>query len=289
MSKSLFFEGLEQNGQVLITEMNSEKILEAVGVVKDIAALHKGVLLDTETTGFDCYNDALIEIGLREFYFDVDYKFIGFGDFYNGLNDPGFPIPEVITEITGLTDHDVKGQTFDWEKINQICESSKIIVAHNAAFDCPFMRAQTSFTKQNIIWGCSMAQIPWQELGFKGRGLEVLAVFHGFYYTGHRALVDVDAVGYLLSKSDYMRRLLLESKKQIIRVKAIKADFDSKDLLKERGYRWDAKSKHWWKDEPLEKIEEIKSWLQDEIYAKSSYENCKFEQIPVSEKFISFS
>jgi len=285
MTKGLFVEGLEKNDQVILNKMTTELILKNVGSVSSTEGLLKGVLLDTETTGLDHSRDAVIEIAVREFYFDTSYNFKGFGDFYNGFNDPGFPIPAETTQITGITDTDVKGQKFDWNKINQICESSKVIIAHNAAFDCPFMKAQKEFTQKEIVWGCSMSQVPWAELGFKTRGLEVLAVFHGFYYTGHRALIDVDATGYLLSKSNYLSLLLTEAKRHMIRIKARGADFDSKDLLRANGYRWDAPNKFWWRDEPKEKIEIVKKWLQEEVYVTGKFTNCVLEEISIYNKF----
>lgn len=285
MSKSLFFAGLENNDQVILNKMTTELILKKVGMPTSLEGLLKGVLLDTETTGLDHARDAVIEIAVREFYFDTNYNFKGFGDYYNGFNDPGFPIPLETTQITGITDADVRGQKFDWDKINQICESSKVIIAHNAAFDCPFMKAQKAFTQKEIVWGCSMSQIPWAELGFKTRGLEVLAVFHGFYYAGHRALIDVDATGFLLWHSNYLSLLLTEAKRQMIRVKARGADFDSKDTLRAAGYRWDAQNKYWWKDEPKENIENVKKWLQDDVYVTGKFTSCALEEISIYSKF----
>lgn len=53
MANNLFFEGLAKNGQVILNEMTSELILKSVGVITSPEGLHRGVLLDTETTGLE--------------------------------------------------------------------------------------------------------------------------------------------------------------------------------------------------------------------------------------------
>ncbi len=56
--------------------------------------LSKGIVLDTETTGFDVVQDRVIELGMLAFEFDpvtgVVYRVVGVLD---ELEDPGFPIP----------------------------------------------------------------------------------------------------------------------------------------------------------------------------------------------------
>lgn len=285
MSKNLFIDGLEINGHVTLTEMTTETILKDVDLISIPNEFNKGVLLDIETTGIQAGADSIIEIALREFYFDNENNFKGFGSFYNEFNDPGFSIPPEITNMTGITDNDVIGKKIDWNSVNEFCESSSIIIAHNASFDCPFLKAHESFTKKDILWGCSMSQIPWIDLGFKARGLELLALFHGFYYRGHRALIDVDAIGYIFSKGNYLRSIIIQARKQEIKVMAKGADFDSKDLLKSRGFRWNAENKYWMRNIYQEDFEEVKDWLEREVYKKNSFKSCVFKEISIYSRF----
>jgi len=285
MNNSIFYDGLEKDGEVKLLEKTSESIVKELSSVTDSTNFQRGLILDTETTGLDSQKDKIIEIGLREFYYDDDYNLVGLGKLYNGLQDPGFEIPTEITEITGLTSDNLKGQSIDWDIVNAFAESSNIILAHNAAFDFKFMKNCKTFTRNNILWGCSLSQVPWGELGFINKSLQVLALLHGFYYKAHRALIDVDAVALIISKSDYLK-LIINANIPSIRVKAKGADFDSKELLKAQGYKWDGTEKYWWRDEPADKIEEIKSWLKKEVYIKGSFTRCQFEEIEIYERFL---
>jgi DNA polymerase-3 subunit epsilon len=285
MAKNSFFHTVKRNNQIVLNEMSSETILATLGQLQSQKGLNKGVFLDVETTGLDHQNSTIIEIALREFFFDNNCNFIGLGQNYNSLSDPGFPIPPEITKITGLSDSDVKGHKFNWGIINQICETSAIIVAHNAHFDRNFMIAQKEFSALPLLWGCSKSQIPWKDFGFKWRDLEALAVFHGFYYSSHRALMDVDALGYLLTRGSYFSLLLQEAIRPVVRVKALHSPFEVKDVLKAKGYTWDANLKYWWKDEPKDQMEQVWNWLQSEIYKNGGIQNCKFEEIENHRKF----
>ncbi len=67
-------------------------------------------------------------------------------------------------------------------------------------------------------------------------------------------------------------RLLLESARQpSCRVWATGSPFESKDLLKARGYRWEAEKKVWYRDlAPQEPLEEELGWLKEKVYADRS-------------------
>lgn len=63
--------------------------------------LSKGVVLDTETTGFDVAQDRVIELGMLAFEFDpvtgVVYRV---SDVFDELEDPGFAIPPLPLPCT---------------------------------------------------------------------------------------------------------------------------------------------------------------------------------------------
>jgi len=59
------------------------------------------VALDLETTGLDPVRDAIIEVGAVKF---DDQRELGR---FGSLVRPGRPIPIQVTQLTGITDHDV--------------------------------------------------------------------------------------------------------------------------------------------------------------------------------------
>ncbi|MEJ2452128.1 MAG: exonuclease domain-containing protein [Gammaproteobacteria bacterium] len=67
------------------------------------AAVEKkiGIYLDTETTGFDPATDKVIELAMVPFEYDDAGRIYRVLPAYNGLADPGFPIPPVVTKVTG--------------------------------------------------------------------------------------------------------------------------------------------------------------------------------------------
>jgi DNA polymerase III epsilon subunit-like protein len=84
--------------------------------------LSKGVVLDTETTGFDVTTDRVIELGMLAFEFDpltgVIYRVV---DVLDELEDPGFPIPPATTAVHHITDDMVKGQL--WESAATVADA----------------------------------------------------------------------------------------------------------------------------------------------------------------------
>ena len=62
------------------------------------------VVVDLETTGLDPEKDQIIEIGAIKFIEGKE------SDQIDELIDPGMPIPEFITRLTGISDSDVEGK-----------------------------------------------------------------------------------------------------------------------------------------------------------------------------------
>ena len=117
---------------------------------------------------------------------------------YSALQDPGFPISTETTEITGITDQDLKGQKIDWATVKSLLNASELVIAHNAGFDRPFIEKELG-EKVPKVWGCSWMQVDWDEKGYGIKKLELLSAYHGFFTDAHRALNDVDALLNLLS------------------------------------------------------------------------------------------
>jgi len=158
-----------------------------------------GIYLDTETTGMDEDEDEIIELALVPFEFDKAGNIYRLLPAYNAFQDPGIPIPEIITQITGITDDMVKGQSIDLDQVAKMLSDAVIVIAHNARFDRPFVENLLDDFK-DIAWACSIADIEWNKEGFEGVKLEFLAYKFGFFYEGHRATIDCQAGIEILSR-----------------------------------------------------------------------------------------
>lgn len=101
--------------------------------------LYDYAVLDTETTGLRPDAGAkLIEIGA------VKVRRGKVIDRYERLVDPHQPIPDKITELTGITDDMVRGKA-DWGEavldFDRWLGHGTIVMAHNAPFDLGFLDA----------------------------------------------------------------------------------------------------------------------------------------------------
>jgi DNA polymerase-3 subunit epsilon len=218
-----------------------------------------GIFLDTETTGLDVDSDEIIELAMVPFEFDASGNIYRLLPEYNGLNDPGMPIPEIARQITGITDEMVQGQSID------------------VAFDRPFCEGLLDEFK-DISWACSIADVNWQEEGIEGVKLEFLAYKFGFFFEGHRATIDCQAGIEILSRSlplsgePVLKRLLEHARRTEVRLWAKGAPFEKKDDLKKRGYRWSSgekgKRKAWYKDLQEDELEDEMLYLNTHIYPR---------------------
>jgi DNA polymerase III subunit epsilon len=95
-------------------------------------------------------------------------------------------------------------------------------------------------------WACSKGQVHWAEDGLGSAKLDYLLGRLGFFFDDHRAMTDCRAVLHLLSlilpKSGrpILPLLLANARRRAYRIWALEAPIECKDLLKERGYRWNA-------------------------------------------------
>lgn len=243
-----------------------------------------GIYLDVETTGMDAEEDTIIEIALVPFEFNKAGQIFRILPAYNAFQDPGVAIPELITRITGITDEMVKGQSLDITKIREMLSDAAIVIAHNAKFDRGFCENLDDAFK-DISWGCSIADINWNEEGLEGVKLEYLAYKYGFFYEGHRATIDCYAALHLLantlpSSGELVLKRLLDTAREVtIRLWAVNAPFDKKDDLKARKYRWsdgsNGSKKAWYIDIPEAAYEEEKNYLNDNIYSN------KIPELPI--------
>jgi len=241
--------------------------------------LHRGVYLDTETTGISHNDDEVIQICLLPFLYakssDLEHTLIiGVYEPYIGFQEPSKPLTQEITDLTGITLDMLKDQSIAVDKIEKILEKSEFVVAHNAAFDRPFTHSISSkFSEKK--WACSMSDIQWREFGFESLKLIHLAYDLGFFFEPHQADKDCLAGLAILAQvnrngESYFQNMLNTAEKESITIRAQYAPFETKDILKNRGYVWkdgsDGTIKGWEKLIQVDMAEEEKKWLSKEIY-----------------------
>lgn len=197
------------------------------------------VILDLETTGLDHEADQIIELGLARLKVSPSsHKVTEITDILSLYEDPGRPIPELITRITGITDDMVAGQRIDESQLADWVPHDVVLTAHNASFDRGFFERRFP-ALAGRRWACSSRGIDWRALGFESTKLEYLVLRHGFFYTGHRATIDCLAVAWLLHRCPEAVGQLLESESRLeYAIRAVGAPFEVKDTLKQRGYQW---------------------------------------------------
>ena len=253
------------------------RVLRRLSIASDFGVSPTGpvataVVIDTETTGTNHRDDQIIELGILRFDYDADSgAILRITDVYSALEDPGRPIPPESTAIHGITDEMVAGQALDDARVAAIVAGATLIVAHNAAFDRPFLEMRMPLFA-TLAWGCSFAQIPWAEEGFRGSKLEYLGIACGFFYDAHRsetdcrALLEVLRRPLLKSGRIAFRQLLDAAAEPALRLWAIGSAFETKDVLRERGYRWDA-GRRCWNRVVLKSVAKDESeWLKAAVY-----------------------
>lgn len=235
--------------------------------------LQRGVVLDTETTGLNVEEGQVIELGMIVFEFDPVLGTIHrVLDVFDELEDPGRPIPPETTAVHHITDDMVRGKRIDDNKVQAIVNSATVIIAHNASFDRPFVEKRWPIFESKQ-WACSIRDIDWKSEGVSSAKLEYLLQSQGVFYEAHRAETDCWALLHLLSavlpqsQQTAMLRLLESLNQPQMRLFATGSPFDSKDLLKTRGYRWAPEIKCWWRSLSSDKaLQEELDWLKRKVY-----------------------
>jgi len=233
-----------------------------------------GVILDTESTGVDPQVDRLVELAMVSFEYDRDTgaicRVIAALD---ALEDPGLPIPARATAIHGITDEMVAGKRIDDYMVSALVLPADIVIAHNASFDRPMVEKRFPIFR-DVSWGCSIEDVGWKARGFASSALEFLAYRCGFFYEAHQ-------------EHPYLLDLLQSATKTWHRIWATGAPFESKDKLRERGYRWEPEQKCWQTAIDDDDFVAECQWLRHDVYGErtGSYAIVKVDTIDAYSRF----
>lgn len=156
------------------------------------------VVFDVETTGLSAVHNDLIQIAASKMHKGNIIE--QFDEFI----DPGHPLSEFTTELTGITDNHVKGAkplVQVLQEFQEFCQGT-VLVAHNATFDVGFMNAnyerhQLPTISQPVIDTLEFARNLYPE--YKRHGLGPLTKRFGVALDHHHmANYDAEATGRLL-------------------------------------------------------------------------------------------
>ena len=185
----------------------------------------------------------------------------------------------------------VAGQRIDNARLSEFLQGTALLIAHNAAFDRRFTEAHLDGFEE-MAWACSQSQVDWRAAGYESSKLEYLAYRSGFFYTGHRAISDCLAGLHLLATplpdgSSAFAELLRAARTTQVRIYAQGSPFETKDTLRNRGYRWNpgdnGRPKAWYVDVDEDNYAAEMTFLRDEIFHRNV--NLPTERITANNRF----
>lgn len=162
--------------------------------------------IDLETTGLK-NGSKIIEIGAIKVIFDgIDLKF----DTYETLINPDMMIDQIITDITGITNEELKSAPSEADVypqfVNWFFENKmpNFCVAHNAAFDQRQLKSNlisNGFTTELPRFECTMKMSRKFLDDVPNDKLKTLCEHYGFInHNAHRALSDTESCAYIYAK-----------------------------------------------------------------------------------------
>jgi DNA polymerase-3 subunit epsilon len=272
-----------------LDDENLEKLFDLTFPKLDKAPEGSKVLVtfDLETTGTKLSTtDEIIELAMVKLCFDENFKFLGQLGTLHRYNDPGMPISEFITELTGIDDEMVAGHKIDNQEVKDFLKDVDFIIAHNMSFDKQGFK-KMGFTKDEVpTCLCSYEDGPWTE--FINHKQESLMTYHGVEFIGHKAINDVKALSLLLTMKDYLKVMIERGLKDKVYLFLVGLQYDVKDVAKEAIRPvWYNDNKVWYKkvcvDEVEETLETLNKAIKDSGYMKSKrpYSLQKFHAPPV--------
>ena len=266
----------EDEAAALLADSENHRVLrrlepELISTVPSDGTVKRAVFLDSETTGTDVERDEVIELSMVAFDYDPETGTVAKvhdDTAFEGLRDPGRPIPPEAAKVNNIADEMVAGKTITDAEVEGFLEGVSLVIAHSASFDRPMVE-KTWPVFRSMHWACSIEDMDWKNRGFGSNSLEYLLMKQGFFFEGHRAKIDclagVALLAMPLPDGEPALRILLESaRKPRTLVRAVNSPFETKDSLKARGYRWDNAGRAWWT--VTEDIEAEKDWLTEYVY-----------------------
>ncbi|MGH1570706.1 3'-5' exonuclease [Methylobacterium sp. P31] len=248
-----------------------------------------GLIVDVETPGTDPAHDEVIELGMLKFEYGASGRIHRAIDTFSQFHRPCRPIPPEVTRLTGISDGDIAGHQIDDAAAQAFAADATLVIAHYATFDRPMCERRWPIFAQKD-WACSCTQIPWRAEGHEGTKLSYLLLDYGYFYAGHRAISDCQAVLRLLAATLRVSgRLslscLLEAVRQsTVRIWAHGSPMEANALLKARRYRWSGAQRSWYVDLDDDQLEAELSYLDERVFRRTA-RNLSVSRITAADRF----
>ncbi|MEG3159371.1 DNA polymerase III subunit epsilon [Sphingomonas sp. LB2R24] len=215
----------------------------------DARGPYVGVALGATTIGLAPEDGAIMDLSIRRFRYDEAGHITDIDEPYAWLEHPGRPVPADLMARTGLTEAHLEGQSIDDEAAATLLRSASFITAHHARLQRRWVEHRLEGAR-GLNWACSHDQIDWQAHGYVGDGLGLLLAQSGHLHGGHRVGTDVDAVIQLLRTPfddgrTALKELIGKASRRTWIIRAVGADATAADMLRRRGYFWDAEEEEW--------------------------------------------
>lgn len=167
------------------------------------------IIYDTETTGLVKHPNAPLAKQPRMIEFGAIALSLKDGKAtkkFKQLVNPGEPLTDEITKITGITNADLEGQpTFEmaWKKIFTFIKPATMLLAHNEPFDRAILDYELKRASKTFRWPQTFCTISLyrEQFGYDPKLTQLYASVMGKELDQkHRALSDVEALVEIVQK-----------------------------------------------------------------------------------------
>ncbi|MEN1934121.1 3'-5' exonuclease [Paenibacillus sp. 102] len=179
------------------------------------------VVIDFETTGFNPYNDRIIQVAA------VRYRNHELADQFVSFVNPERPIPSRITSLTGITNYRVSDAPMIQEVLPLFLAflGNDTIVAHNASFDMRFLKSNANMLRlpepKNIVIDTVFLAKKYMR-NAPNHKLETLKRMLGIRLSSHNALDDCITCAAVYQKCTIVQeKVRKKTKKETIEEEAV--------------------------------------------------------------------
>lgn len=175
------------------------------------------IIYDTETTGLVKHPDAPLNKQPRVIEFGATALSPASGKVtkrFTQLINPGEPVTDEITKITGITNNDLKNAPAfkdAWKKIQAFLKDATMMLAHNEPFDHALIDYELKRAAKTFVWPPVFCTIGLYRERW-GRDMKLTELYQSIVGKEldqkHRALSDVDALVEIVQKEKLWEALL---------------------------------------------------------------------------------